>query len=131
MSAKRESFAVMDIAWSPEALAISECVSCDRKDPSSKAGIRCFSLHGELLWRHKGRWTHIFSLMYRPSSRQFIGFDPDRGKEIYLQYLDEQTGRVVRELLMPHIMLGEFCKQGQKLFWLNYDTNEFTVIPVP
>ena len=111
-SVPRESFAVMDVAWSPENLAISECADAARKAPGAHAGVRCFSFHGELLWRHKGRWTHIFSLMYRPESRQFIGFDPDRGKEIYLQFLDEQTGRVARELLLPHMMCGEFCKQG-------------------
>lgn len=129
-SAGRESFDVMDIAWSPGALAVSECVNCVKGDFGSAAGIRCFSLHGELLWRHRGRWTHIFSLMYRPESHQFIGFDPDRGKDIYLQYLNEQTGHLARELLMPHIMLGEFCQQGQKLLWVNYETNEFTLTSV-
>jgi hypothetical protein len=66
------------------------------------------------------------------SSRQgkFIGFDPDRGKDIYLVYLDEQTGRVLREQLMPNAMLGQFCQQGQKLFWVNFETNEFTLTSV-
>lgn len=130
-SARRESFAVMDVAWSPETLAISECANADPKGIRENAGIRCFSLHGKLLWRYKGRWTHIFSLMYRPSSRQFVGFDPDRGKDIYLIRLDEQTGRVFHEQVMPHTMLGEFCQQGQMLFWLNHETREFTLTPIP
>jgi len=129
-SAPRESFAVMDVAWSPETLAISECVNVLKTSLGANAGVRCFSFHGELLWRHKGRWTHIFSLMYRPESHQFIGFDPDRGKDIYLVHLDEQTGRVVREQLMPHTMLGEFCQQGQKLLWVNYENNEFTLTSI-
>lgn len=130
-SVHREGFAARTIAWAAETIAISECVD-DRAQKTSnlKSGIRCFTLHGELLWRFKGRWGSVSPLMYKPSTHQYVCIDTTGGKECFLVHLDEQTGRVDHEQSMPHTMHGEICQQGQKLFYINYETNEFTLTPI-
>ncbi len=125
----RESFAVLDVAWSPDTVAISE-VAATRSD-GAKAGIRCYSLHGELLWRYKGRKTHVQPLMYNPQVGGYVGVDFTAGTEDrFLVYWEEQTGGIKHERVIPHTMHGEICQQGSMMFSMNYKTYEWSLQPI-
>src|SRR5262249_19728474 len=70
-SLARASFAVLDVGWSQETVAISEV----------GAPLRCYSSHGELLWRYKSRKTHVSPLMYCPTRHSYVGVDFTAGTE--------------------------------------------------
>jgi outer membrane protein assembly factor BamB len=128
-SVPRESFAVLNIAWSPETVAISE-VGSERRD-GTKAGIRCFSLHGKLLWRYEGRKHHVSPIMYKPSSHQYVGVDFTAGvSDAILVHWDEQTGQIHHEQAMSFNMPVEICRQGQMMFCVNRKSYEFALNPI-
>ena len=124
----RESWAVLDIAWSAETVAISE-VGSERRD-GGKAGIRCYSLHGELLWRYEGRKSHVSPFMFKPSSHHYVGVDFTAGvKDAIRVHWDEQTGHIHHEQAVTQIMPTEICQQGQMMFCVDRKTYEFSLNP--
>ncbi len=126
----RESFAVLDIAWSAETVAISE-VGSERSN-GTRAGIRCYSLHGELLWRYEGKKHHMSPIMYQPNNRQYIGVDFGiyGPKDVLLVHWDELTGRICNEQEVPYAMRGAICQQGRLMFCVDRKTYEFSLNPI-
>jgi hypothetical protein len=121
-SVPRESFAILDVAWSQDTVAISE-VGADNPD-GSKAGIRCFSLHGELLWRYKGQNTHVDPLQFRQRTNSFIGVDFTSGEACLLVELDKDSGKVSRQKIVPSLPHWGFCQSTEQYFTVNHTSYE-------
>lgn len=120
-SAQRESFAILEVAWSQGTVAISEAVQAGTEIPTT--GVRCYSRHGELLWRYKGRKGHTSPLMYRPEDRCYLGVDFKAGPtERLLVWLDEQTGAIKNEQLLRPAMHGKLCAKGMLMWCVDYKT---------
>ena len=124
-SVQRESFAILDVAWSQDTVAISE-VGADNPD-GSKAGIRCFSLHGELLWRYKGQNTHVDPLQFRQRTNSFIGVDFTSGEACLLVELDKDSGKVSHQKIVPSLPHWGFCQSAEQYFTVNHTSYEVTL----
>jgi hypothetical protein len=121
----------LNVGWSPGALAISETGPIHPGGPH--AGIRCYSSHGELLWRHKRYQAHTWPLMYCPNLRAYVGveFDPEQKPCLcWLVQWDEQTGRVRHEKLVRHPLDGGICHQGLFYFAVDRKTYDFSLEPI-
>ena len=119
----REGFAVLDVAWALDTVAISEA-----RDTARDFGVRCFSTHGELLWRHHSRKTQVSPLMYNPARRVYVGVDYTPGTEDrFLIHWDEETGKIQHERTIPHTMHGALCQRGETSFRINWSTWEFSL----
>jgi hypothetical protein len=128
-SAQRESFAILEVAWSPGTVAISEALEDGLETGTS--GIRCYGRHGELLWRYKGRKGHMSPLMYRPEDRCYIGVDFRAGpKDRLLVRWDEETGEIKNEQVIPSSRHGKLCAKGRTMCCVNYKTFETEMLAV-
>lgn len=121
-SVPRESFAVLENAWSPDSVAISEVGS--ELPNGSKAVIRCYSLGGELLWRYQGQNHHVDALQYRPRTKSFVGVDFTAGKAYMLVELDEGTGKVIQQKIIPTSPHWGFCENGEQFFSVDHNSYE-------
>ncbi len=119
-SVSREGFAVLDVAWSLDTVAISEARDTDRE-----FGVRCFSTDGELLWRYNSRKTQVSPLMYNPARRVYVGIDYTPGTEDrVLIHWDEATGTIQLERTIPPKMHGALCQRAECSFRINWSTWE-------
>jgi len=119
----REGFAVLDVAWGPDTMAITEA-----RDTDHESGVRCFSTHGELLWRYRSRKKQVSPLMYNPARRVYVGVDYAPGKEDrVLVHWDEETGKIQHERTIPYTMHGALCQRGETIFNINWSTWEVSL----
>jgi hypothetical protein len=124
-SVPRESFAVLGIAWSTGSVAISEVGS--ELPNGHRAGIRCYSLGGELLWRYQGQNDHIDAIQYRPRTKSFVGVDFTAGKAYMLVELDEDTGNAIHQKIIPTLPHWGFCENGEQFFSVDHISYEVTI----
>jgi hypothetical protein len=113
------------VGWSAGTVAISEALG------ERNAGIRCYSRHGELLWRYKGRKGQTSPLMYSPESGRYIGVDYAAGPaDRLLVQWDEETGSIQNEQAIPSHMHGRLCAKGRLMFCIDFKTFETAIYDV-
>ena len=113
----RESFAVLDVASSPDTVAISEAAHFHPQDGVTEPGmLRCYDWNGNLLWRCESQASHVCPLMWSDKRRDYVGVRfsvSERGKS-FLVHWNEQTGRIVSELAVPEHDVQRECQRGSK-----------------
>lgn len=114
VQAKPEGFAILDVAWSPASVLISEA-----RDADSNIGgvVRCFSLsNGGLLWKYVSQRSHVQPISYRPAREAFVGVDyvPGPDSRLILQW-DASSGTINYQKEIPVSMHGRFCQRGEAL----------------
>jgi len=123
----RESFAVLDVAWSSDTVAISEAAHFRPKDGVTEPGIlRCYGWNGELLWRCESQEAHVCPLMWSGKRRDYVGvrFSGSKRGKSFLLHWGEQTGRKASEREVPDTMCDAICQQGSTRFLVDYKTYE-------
>ncbi len=109
-SIKKETFAVLSIAFTPDCICISD----------SAGTIRCFDLKDQaLLWRFKPpKGWHFLKIAYNEQRRLLFGvlwgFDAGGEHEIY--WFQPSTGEVVGRIALPGLAVEtEFALRGNFL----------------
>ena len=121
-TAPTESFGVLDVAWSPDCVAISE-VGEFNLPQQIKAGVRCFSRDGKLLWRYRAQNDHVGPLRFRPNKNSFVGIDFTSGTAFKLIELDSLTGQVIHEAALPEFGLPAFFGDGEGYLYADSATH--------
>lgn len=129
-SVPKESWAVLDVAWSESSVAISDVRTV--KPDGTRTGIRCYDLStGKLLWNYVGRKGHVKPLMYRPAKRAFVGIDfigsPDDA--LLLQW-DERSGQIIHEEAIPCDLHGKLCSRGELMFLADRKTHATSILKI-
>lgn len=105
---KRCTFAILDVAFGPASLCVSE----------AGGPTRCLELDtGRELWRHQpAEGVHIVSVAFSPSSKDFLGvsFAFERTAEQTLVRLGP-SGRATRLATLGRPAVAEFCLSGDAL----------------
>ena len=107
--AARTTFAVLDVAFGPECLAVSE----------SNGPVRCFSIKtGAELWRHTPpAGNHLIHLSYCAPLDLFVGVDwaYQAGGEYHLIHLSRASGAISRISDLVSARDIAFCRSGLTL----------------
>jgi WD40 repeat protein len=129
-SLPKESWAVLDVAWSEISVAISDVRTV--KPDGTRTGIRCYDLRtGEFLWSYVGRRGHVRPLMYRPARKAFVGVDFRAGPDerLLLQW-DERSGKIIHEETIAADLHGELCARGELMFLADCKTHATSVLRI-